>query len=356
MRSQDDICKTDAQGEFRLQRFLKSRSEDDKPSFELLVAKPGCAVTGSEQIEFTPDETGTHRLKSTLRLAKGQSLQLKILEKDGSPAEGAWVQPRGVGAARVAKSDEEGLCLLHDLPLGLTSLIVHYGSQYANQTIVVSPSTEPEPPIRIRLTELDERRSSTVIKPKPLKPGERGPEWNVVGWSDGREHKLSDYRGRVVLIDFWGMWCGPCMQAIPAMQELHEKYAERVAFLGIHTANTEVSQVKKLLQLKKWDVLAAVDVGVDAAKSESAARYGVRGYPTFVVVGRDGRIGFNSSVPVPDEAKWMAEMKRDAEELKIPWPINKDASDQEVDGRLERLLVHRLSKELDKALAEPATD
>lgn len=146
------------------------------------------------------------------------------------------------------------------------------------------------------------------------------------------------------------------MRAIPAMQELHEKYAERVVFLGIHTANTEVSQVKKLLQLKKWDVLAAVDVGVDAAKSESAARYGVRGYPTFVVVDQDGRIGYNSSVPVPDEAKWMAEMKRDAEELKIPWPINKDASDQEVDGRLERLLVHRLSKELDKALAEPATD
>src|ERR1051325_5245853 len=42
--------------------------------------------------------------------------------------------------------------------------------------------------------------------------------------SDGRMIKLSDYRGKVVLIDFWGTWCGPCRQSIPGIRDLYKKY------------------------------------------------------------------------------------------------------------------------------------
>ncbi len=48
-----------------------------------------------------------------------------------------------------------------------------------------------------------------------------------------------DFKGKVVLIDFWGQWCGPCRAAIPHLKELHEKYGEDgLVVLGIHTKNT----------------------------------------------------------------------------------------------------------------------
>lgn len=44
---------------------------------------------------------------------------------------------------------------------------------------------------------------------------------------DGRMHRLSDYRGRVVLVNFWATWCGPCRIELPTLQAIHEDYAGR---------------------------------------------------------------------------------------------------------------------------------
>src|SRR5262245_19818474 len=44
---------------------------------------------------------------------------------------------------------------------------------------------------------------------------------------EGRQHRLSDYRGKVVLINFWATWCGPCRDEMPSIQELKNKLAGR---------------------------------------------------------------------------------------------------------------------------------
>jgi thiol-disulfide isomerase/thioredoxin len=206
--------------------------------------------------------------------------------------------------------------------------------------------------VTIRLSKLNESANQALARPKPVKAGVQAPEWNVSGWTDGKERKLSDLRGQVVFVDFWGLWCGPCMQAVPAVKELHDKFKTQVVFIGIHTAGTDISQVRKVLDLKDWHVPVGLDAGPQITKGETVHRFGVRGFPTWVIVDRQGRIAFNSIADdsIGDEGKVMAKMKALAEEMKLPWPIDKDATDDEVETRLHRMQVYMLSKEIEKAL------
>jgi thiol-disulfide isomerase/thioredoxin len=206
--------------------------------------------------------------------------------------------------------------------------------------------------VNIRLV----KKPSEAEKPaafvhNPIKKNEEAPPWGISEWTDGKEHVLADFRGQVVVIEFWGVWCGPCVNSIPVMKKLHEKFAGQAAFVGIHTAGTDMSQVKKLLALKEWNVLVGLDKGPEITKGETVGLYRVRGFPTVMVVDKRGGIAFNSDEITGDQAKVMEKMKAFAEEIGIPWPIDKGASEDEIHARLERMQEHMFTKEIEQALA-----
>ena len=66
--------------------------------------------------------------------------------------------------------------------------------------------------------------------------GKQAPELQQIkGWINSKPIKLADLRGKVVLLDFWGTWCGPCVQVIPELIKLHEKYHDKgLVVIGIH--------------------------------------------------------------------------------------------------------------------------
>ncbi|MEZ6117146.1 MAG: TlpA disulfide reductase family protein [Pirellulaceae bacterium] len=107
--------------------------------------------------------------------------------------------------------------------------------------------------------------------------------------------KLADYRGRVVVIEFWGIWCGPCIRMIPAIKELQNQYeGENVVFLGIHSAGTSDEEVKSQLSKHNWTIPSAIDDGTSLADSMSANAFGVVGYPTIVIIDRFGKVSYHS--------------------------------------------------------------
>jgi thiol-disulfide isomerase/thioredoxin len=276
---------------------------------------------------------------------------------DGEPVEGAWLMPAGGSAvgAQFTKTDVEGRATLRSLAEGFQGVHIFYGKQSASVRVVISKKASDDvTTIRLRQWPPDPAKMVEREKPSPLKAGEVAPEWTVTEWTDGKTRKLSDFRGKVVVLDFWGVWCSPCINSIPAMKRLEEKYRDKdVVFIGMHTAGTDMSQIKRLLEFKEWNLLTGIEAGTDQTDSVTATRYGVRGYPTIAIVDRKGRISTNTSDDdaIGDKEKVMANAEAMAKEAGLPWPIGEDWPEEKTEAWVLKLLEYRLSKEIDKAIS-----
>ena len=104
---------------------------------------------------------------------------------------------------------------------------------------------------------------------------------------DGPTHRLVDYRGKVVLVNFWATWCEPCRDEMPSMQRLKEKLAGRpFAVLAVNLDEPE-ARIRSFLTRMKVDFTVLLDPGRVAAKSWNA-----RILPASFVIGTDGKIRY----------------------------------------------------------------
>jgi len=105
---------------------------------------------------------------------------------------------------------------------------------------------------------------------------------------EGRVHRLADYRGRVILINFWATWCGPCRDEMPSIQRLKEKLAGRpFAVLAVNLDEPE-SRIRNFLSQMKLDLTVLLDPERKVARAWDA-----RILPASFVVGPDGRIRYS---------------------------------------------------------------
>jgi len=118
--------------------------------------------------------------------------------------------------------------------------------------------------------------------------GKQAPKLSVASWAVSKGVKLAELKGKVVLIDFWGVWCSPCVKALPHMIALHKKYkAKGLVIVGMHT---EMSKDQLPAFLKTTPI--PYPIAIDGKDRATQTDYGVRAFPTMVFIGRKGRVRY----------------------------------------------------------------
>lgn len=126
---------------------------------------------------------------------------------------------------------------------------------------------------------------------------------------EGKVVKLADYQGKVVILDFWATWCGPCLGSFPGMKKLVEEYQKdpTVAFVFVNTWQDEANKeqvVKEFLEKNQYPFYVLMDT-----EDKVVASYGVSGIPTKFVIDPKGKIRFKSIGFEGDTEKMIKEVK-----------------------------------------------
>ena len=112
-------------------------------------------------------------------------------------------------------------------------------------------------------------------------------EWRDFGalGLDGKTFDATRLEGRVVLLDFWATWCGPCIKAIPTLNQLREEFSE-VGFdvVGIAAYSGTRDDVQQFVS--KHKPLYPIVMGDE----DLVERFGVIGYPTYFLIDRQGKV------------------------------------------------------------------
>lgn len=103
---------------------------------------------------------------------------------------------------------------------------------------------------------------------------------------DGKDVSLYSLRGKYVVLDFWGSWCGWCIKGIPEMKKMYEKYNKRIEVVGIACGDKEDVWKKCVAE----NNLPWTNLINGSGENNVPEIYAVKGYPTKIILDREGRI------------------------------------------------------------------
>lgn len=231
--------------------------------------------------QFQPNE-GTHRTFGQ-EMLDGRTMRVR---SDLYPQKG----PDG---AEVVYSDKLYVDAETGLPYRRASFKTQVGKTTPTLQLDLFGWAWEKPIIADRFAFTPPAGSRVFTIPFPLSKGENAPDFTVVT-PDEKKVRLSDYRGKVVVIDLWATWCGPCKQSMPHLEKVYQQTKGRdVVLLAVCVwdEKDEYDQWRAKNAGSVYHFPVAFDpAGKNNTKSFSSALYRVTGIPTTFVIGKDGKI------------------------------------------------------------------
>lgn len=130
------------------------------------------------------------------------------------------------------------------------------------------------------------RRDKSEYLRQELEVGKEMPDFSFTDF-DGKPRKLSEFRGKYVLIDFWGVWCGDCIRGFPSLIEAYKKFHSRgFEILGLDW-DDKLSDAAEFLTKNKatW-----TQARKDSIKTLTEVTYRIQEYPSAILLGPDGKV------------------------------------------------------------------
>jgi thiol-disulfide isomerase/thioredoxin len=268
--------------------FLGVHLRDVQPSYEV-VLKPARQVRIPLEHAVT---TPSGRIESSWEISR-------------LSGEGKAVESIRVMSGEVGPKTDAGHVLEAFWPEGRYKLTVNSADPVAEKgleetsiEVIVPPGDGPLTLPTLRMTALLHHRLV----------GQPAPEIDVRDLDTGHPIKLADFKGKVVVLDFWGYWCGPCIGSMPELIKVHDQFKDRpVVILAIHDQSVQSREAydRKLEGIKQnvWEgrelpfrvALDSPDPEVEKGQpgigqGVTCKRYQIDGFPTTMVIDRDGKV------------------------------------------------------------------
>lgn len=141
---------------------------------------------------------------------------------------------------------------------------------------------------RVQATPAGKEIATFIRHKRASEPGTTAPDFGILT-EKGDTVRLSDYRGKYVLLDFWGSWCGPCRESRPALKALYEKIKDRnIVLIGIACDEQRGADWKKVVEAEG---LSWLQVNDHRSLNGSVQKlYAVDGVPTCFLIDPAGKI------------------------------------------------------------------
>lgn len=120
--------------------------------------------------------------------------------------------------------------------------------------------------------------------PTVVKVGEEAADADMYDL-EGKVHRLAEFRGKYILLDFWSRGCGPCIMSQPELKEISEMYKDSLEVISLSIENRkgwEEASKSHAMTWNNWNDLEE--------NNGLYARYGVRGIPHFVLISPEGKV------------------------------------------------------------------
>jgi peroxiredoxin len=132
---------------------------------------------------------------------------------------------------------------------------------------------------------VDDLRAQTAQgHQEPNLEGQKASDFTLTGL-DGKSYTLSKLRGKVVMLDFWATWCGPCRIEMPHVQKLHSEFKTKgLVVFGVNYGETS-TRVKPFIAKNAYDFTILMD-----SNQEVGGHYQVNGIPALFIIDKDGVI------------------------------------------------------------------
>ncbi len=140
----------------------------------------------------------------------------------------------------------------------------------------------------VKASKYGKQIADKFVSIKAIQPGKPAPDFSLTD-IDGKNLKLSDFRGKWVLLDFWGSWCIWCRRGNPSLVDLYEKYGGKdFEIIGLAARDKEDAWKKAIVDDHlTWK---HANLEMNEGGSELPAKYNVAGYPTKILVDPEGNI------------------------------------------------------------------